>query len=666
MNDENLAKLLAAHSSVLTSSLDTIVASFYHGLDLEPHSHEVLAILSAEERHRLHESQEKHLRLLIDPDLALEERKATAERAGDMHAIIGVPASSLVNAFGLYSREISQSILSLSCSLVERSALLHIINRRLQEDLQWQMDRMDVHQAQIDRVEQRLMLFCQNPQPWADIIRGILDIFLEIPGVSGGGFTRQGARREYVAEFIGGDYENFWKVIQKYDPGSELSGMQRCFIRASQEKQPFKVPNFSQHEYPALRLAAAESGVRSAISIPITESAGHALPVLCLISPYPNTFNAAPLSRIIQGISVQLGEAYRRVNDMQAESSGISFMERRFYRSLLAEGGLVMFYQPIIDLVSGAVIKVEALARLRLPDGEILSPSQFLPWFGQNELAELFSRGLTQSLKQLSAWDRDGLRLRLNVNLPPQILVHPECPNWVTGALQDSGIEPSRLHLELLETQAPTDQAQRDRAIAKLAEIGVNLDMDDLGSGYSSLQRLHLMPFAGIKVDGGIMKGCLDGSPKALGIANAITSLGRDLGLSVVIEGLENPGLIEVAAILGAHKGQGYEIARPMLAADLVPWVSRWQWAVDPLLPQTALGAWARFWKWRRQTPWLKNGAHNLAGCGVGHFVRAQGLVGGELDRAHQAMHQAMANADYPAAKQHFNDIETHLISLIR
>lgn len=665
MDSEHLIKILRTHSAEISPSIENVVSSFYFGLEQEPASHQVLAILSEKERHQLHQSQAAHLSLIIDPDANEAKRQAAAERAGNMHAIIGVPASSLVHAFGLYLQKVSQTILSLPCSLVERSTLLHIVTHRLQADLQWQTARLDAHQAQIDHVEQTLMTFCQSHQPWADIIRGVLDIFLEIPGIAGSGFVRRDAKQEFVAEFISGDYERYWSAIQKHDPGNKLSGMMQCFIQAAGEDRPVRVANFAQHESPALRQAAAEAGVRSAIAIPITESGGRSLPILCLTSPYPNTFNASPLKRVIQGIVAHLNTAYRRANDTQGAIGGISYTERRFYRSMLTRGGLIMFYQPIIDLVSGAVVKVEALARLQIPNGDILSPGQFLPWFGKGELAELFSRGLTQSLKQLAVWDLDGLTLRLNVNLPPEILVHPECANWVTRALQDSGIEPSRLHLELLETKAPPSQDQRDRAIARLVEIGVNLDMDDLGSGYSSLQRLHLMPFAGIKVDRGIMQGCLDGSSKALGIAHAIATLGRDLGLSVVIEGLENPGLIEVAAILGAHKGQGYEIARPMPAADLAPWISRWQWEINPLLPQTALGAWAKFWKWQRQTPWIRNDTQDPVGCGVGHFLRAQGLVGSELDQAHQAMHQAIANADYRTAQLRIDGIEKQLISLI-
>ncbi|MHB8920990.1 MAG: EAL domain-containing protein [Halothiobacillus sp.] len=665
MAEKRLAKILSNHATALAVSLDATVESFYHGLDQDPASHHILSILSVEERQQLHQSQVAHLRLLIDPTDDSARRQAMAERAGDIHAIIGVPASSLVNAFGLYLHKISQAILSLPCPLVERSTLLHIVSQRIQADLQWQMKRMDSHQASVDRVEQTLMTLCQSYRPWADIIRGILDIFLEIPGISGSGFVRQGASQEFVAEFVNGDYERYWAAIQKHDLDTRLSGMARCFIQAAHNQQPVRVANFTQHKYQALRHAAAEAGVRSAISVPIAEHTEHSLPILCLTSPYPNTFNAAPLSRVIQGISVQLNAAYRRAADVQDAAIGISFTERRFYRSLLTRGGLVMFYQPIVDLVSGAVIKVEALARLQLPEGKILSPAQFLPWFGQNELAELFSRGLTQALDQLVVWDRAGLTLRMNLNLPPEILVHPECPNWVARALRQSAIAPHRLHLELLETKAPPNRNQRDRAIARLAEIGVQLDMDDLGSGYSSLQRLHLMPFAGIKVDQDIMQGCLEGSSKALGIANAITSLGRDLGLSVVIEGLENPGLIEVAAILGAHKGQGYEIARPMPAADLAPWVTRWVWTINPQSPRTALGAWAKFWQWQRQAPWIRANNLDFPACGIGHFVREQGLQGSELDLAYQAMHSAMESADHDAAQMQVSQIERHLVALI-
>lgn len=665
MDDENLIKILRTHATALMPSLDNVVTFFYQDLDQDPASHQILSILTLPERQQLHQTQMMHLRVLIDPDANAPKRQAAAVRAGNLHAIIGVPTSSLVNAFGLYLQKISQTILSLPCSLVERSMLLIIVTQRLQADLQWQTVQMDAYQAQIDHFELTMLTLCHSYQPWADIIRGVLDIFVKIPGVAGCGFLRQSAQREYVAEFISGNYEQYWAAIRSHDPHRTLRGVALCFDKTAQGVQAIKVPNFSLYEHIHLRDAAADSGVRSAIFIPIAETVEQALPILCLTSPYPNTFNAAPIGRVIQGITAQLNAAYLRAYTMQAAINGICFTERRFYRTLLTRGGLLMVYQPIVDLASGAVIKVEALARLQLPDGTILLPGQFLPWFGQNELAELFSRGLSLALAQLVIWDLDELNLRINVNLPPDILTHPECANWVSGALQRSGIEPTRLHLELLETKAPPNPSQRDAAIARLADMGVMLDMDDLGSGYSSLQRLHLMPFAGIKVDQSIMQGCLEGSSKALGIAHAITSLGLDLGLSVVIEGLETPGLIEVAAILGAHKGQGYEISHPMAAADLAPWIIRRQWTINPHLPQTALGTWAKFWKWQREASWRRTDVQRPSSCGIGHFVRGQGLEGSELDHAHQAMHHAIALADHHTAQYHVTWIERHLISLI-
>lgn len=665
MSEDRLAKILADHSTALAASLDETVEFFYQGLDQDPSSHRVLSVLTQPERLKLNQAQIEHLRLLIDPEVDPLRLKSAAERAGEMHAIIGVPASSLVNAFGLYLRKISQAILSLPSALIERSTLLHIVSLRIQSDLQWQMECMDAHQAKIDRVEQTLINICQSDLPWADVIRGVLDAFLEIPGITGSGFMRHGAQQEFVAEFVSGDYDRYWAAIQRCDSEFKLSGMAQCFIKAAHEQKPIQVPNFAQHEYQPLRDAALEAGVRSAIFVPLSEHTKQTLPILCLTSPYPNTFNALPLSRIIQGVVPHLNAAYRRAAELRDPVAGISYNQRRFYRSLLTRGGLVLFYQPIVDLVSGAVIKVEALARLQSPDGHILSPAQFLPWFGQNELAELFSRGLTLALEQLAVWDKLGLILRLNINLPPEILVHPECSNWVSSALQHASISADRLHLELLESQAPQNQELRDLAITRLAKIGVRLDMDDLGSGYSSLQRLHLMPFAGIKIDQEIMRGCLGGSSKALGIANSVTSLGRDLELSVVIEGLENLGLIEVAAILGAHKGQGYGIARPMPAAEILPWVGEWSWKINPATPQTALGAWAKFWIWQRQNRFIKTDQQDFSSCGVGHFVREQGLQGSALDLAHQAMHQAIADANHHATQKHVDRIEQHLINLI-
>lgn len=606
----------------------------------------------------------EHLKLIISSDVDDLLLKKVADRAGSMHAIIGVPVSSLVNAFGLYLNQVSQIVLSLSASLVERSTILQIISLRIQSDLQWQIQQMDAHQSIIDRVEKNLIAICRSQLPWADVIRGILDLFLQIPGISGCGFLRQGSMQNFVAEYISGDFEFLWSAIHHLSPSDQLLLMDRCLIKVVNEQIPLTVPNFSLYDFDSLRVAANQSGVRSAISIPLFEDTGQFFPVLCLISSYPNTFDALSLGRVVTGVLPHLNLAFRRAAELPDFSYGICFSQRRYYRSLLIGGGLMMFYQPIVDLISGAVVKVEALARLKLPNGEILSPVSFLPWFGQSELGELFSRGLFLALNQLNEWDSQGVQLDLNINLPPEILVHPQCLNWISISLKETKISPSRLNLELLESQAPQNQESRDLAIDRLSQMGVNLDMDDLGSGYSSLQRLHLMPFAGIKVDQGIMRGCLEGSSKALGIANSVTTLGRDLDLSVVIEGLENQGLIEVAAILGAHKGQGFGIARPMPECDVLSWVNGWVLNIDPSLPKTALGTWAMFWRWQRFRHFAQSNHSNALTCSIGSFIRVHGLQGGALDDAHQAMHQAISDQDHHATHRHVRRIESYLISL--
>ncbi|MGC8808546.1 MAG: EAL domain-containing protein, partial [Thiomonas sp.] len=187
-------------------------------------------------------------------------------------------------------------------------------------------------------------------------------------------------------------------------------------------------------------------------------------------------------------------------------TSSASFLQtsdarhRAQWRSLLYQGALRMVVQPVVDLRSGAVTKVEALARLQAEDGALVSPGLFLPALGKDDLQVLFRQGLALSLSTLRDWRQSGLDIALSLNLDPTTLVAPDCPLWVERALREADLPPAVLTLELLETQ-DVDARTVDEAIARLRDLGVRLSMDDLGSGYSSMKRLASLPFDVIKID---------------------------------------------------------------------------------------------------------------------------------------------------------------------
>lgn len=269
------------------------------------------------------------------------------------------------------------------------------------------------------------------------------------------------------------------------------------------------------------------------------------------------------------------------------------------YCERLLNGGLRMHMQPVIDLETGATHFVEALARLELEDGTLVQPGEFLPLLSESDIALLFRQALEQVLRQLAEWDRAGMQLDVSVNLAPSTLSEPECAQWVAAALGRHAISPQRLGIELLETKVMHDKVQLE-TFAELRELGVGLAMDDLGSGYSGLGRLLKLPFQTVKVDVGILAEVRNRPIPTLTMLTALIQMGRDQEWDIIIEGLEDAALTEVARILGAPYGQGYYLCRPVPAAGIAEWLVQPPQVPDNTMVRTPLGSLAYHWTFHR------------------------------------------------------------------
>ncbi|WP_104182278.1 bifunctional diguanylate cyclase/phosphodiesterase [Arthrobacter sp. B0490] len=269
------------------------------------------------------------------------------------------------------------------------------------------------------------------------------------------------------------------------------------------------------------------------------------------------------------------------------------------YRGALVSGGIAVYYQPVVDLQDGSVTLFEALAGLKLPGGRVAPPDEFLPHLTATELRTLFAGVLEQALDFIARWDGRGVRPNVSVNLPPEILHDRTVPPLVARLLHRYDIEPGGLGLELLESMTMSLEAQRS-ALQELAGLGVRLAMDDLGSGYSSLQRLSSFPFSAIKLDRGLFQQVGDRPLETLSVMATLLQMGRDLGMTVVVEGLEDQCLTEAAIILGAPLGQGYYLARPMAAENCLPWFDSFDLELHRSPIHTFLGALAYHWQFAR------------------------------------------------------------------
>ena len=228
-------------------------------------------------------------------------------------------------------------------------------------------------------------------------------------------------------------------------------------------------------------------------------------------------------------------------------------------RQALADGGLWLAYQPIVDLETGAFIAAEALCRWTLP------PLEFIPLAEETGLiVPLGAWVLEEACRTAASWPGD---LAVTVNVSSVQLRSAEFVATVAGALERGGLSANRLVLELTETVLMTDFKRTAGRLRELQALGVRIAIDDFGTGHSSLQYLQALPLDTLKIPKPFID-TLDSGGGAL--ARAIVDLGRSFGLTVVAEGIETEAQRDALRALGCTRGQGYLFARPLSAEALL------------------------------------------------------------------------------------------------
>ena len=258
-------------------------------------------------------------------------------------------------------------------------------------------------------------------------------------------------------------------------------------------------------------------------------------------------------------------EAYRAELDQQ-DSSRLGLLAD--LRVAVAAGTLEVAYQPKVDLRSGTVIGVEALARWNHPVLGPVTPDEFIPLAEHSTLiTPLTLLVLRRALADGERWRATAGEFSVAVNISPRSLLDPGFIDDVARELARVDLPPSSLILEITETNLMTDPERAITALQALREIGVRLSVDDLGTGYSSLAYLQRLPIDEIKIDRSFLSSFSE--PSAQAVVGTIVDLGHRLGKQVVAEGVEVSASLDVLRLLGCDCAQGYWIARPMPAADL-------------------------------------------------------------------------------------------------
>jgi predicted signal transduction protein with EAL and GGDEF domain len=242
-------------------------------------------------------------------------------------------------------------------------------------------------------------------------------------------------------------------------------------------------------------------------------------------------------------------------------------------RTALTTADIQVHVQPQGRTEDGGVRSVEALVRWNHPTRGRIPPDEFIPIAERSGLiGALTTRVLDASLAAVAQWRRSGLDLSIAVNLSSRSLLDPGLVDEVAQLLQQHDVPPAALTLEVTEGSVMADPTRAISLLRELRQLGVRLSVDDFGTGYSSLSYLQRLPIDEVKIDKSFVTDMLH-RPGDTSIVRAITDLGRNLGLDVVAEGVEDRATWDVLAELGVHLVQGWHFARPMPVDALLPWL---------------------------------------------------------------------------------------------
>ncbi len=245
-------------------------------------------------------------------------------------------------------------------------------------------------------------------------------------------------------------------------------------------------------------------------------------------------------------------------------------------RQAIADGQLRLHYQPMVDLRTMQPVGAEALVRWQHPIDGLLAPGEFIPLAEQTGLIRpLGLRALQESLGQFLAWRREGLDLRVAVNLAPENLQDDQLTETIDRLFAESDAPSRWLTVEVTESAMMADPTRAKAVLARLHRMGVLIAIDDFGTGYSSLAYLKELPVDKVKIDRSFVRDMAHNERDAC-IVRSVIDLGHNLGLRVVAEGVEDRATLELLASWGCDLAQGYYIGRPMPPGGVPNWLVEW------------------------------------------------------------------------------------------
>ncbi len=348
----------------------------------------------------------------------------------------------------------------------------------------------------------------------------------------------------------------------------------------------------------------------------------------------------------------------------------------------LERNEFILHYQPKVNMCSGEVIGVEALIRWQHPERGLLSPATFLHQVEQHPLSARIDQWvLQQALHQLQQWQQQGVILNVGVNIAPQYLQQPDFVTQLTTLLAlYPELSPSQLSLEVLESSALADIANVSAVIRDCARIGVGFSLDDFGTGYSSLTYLKRLPAHELKIDQSFVRDMLH-DPDDLAILEGVLGLATAFRRQIIAEGVESIEHGVLLLQLGCERAQGYGIARPMSASQILEWLPQWQppeiWRQTRKIPFDALPllhasvehrAWVQavtdYFHGEREVPPQLAPTECRFGRWLEGLSERQDATTSEIRRIHLEVHRLVEKLLRVESEQGSKVAKTHLVEL--
>ncbi|MGR4066697.1 putative bifunctional diguanylate cyclase/phosphodiesterase [Billgrantia sp. C5P2] len=246
-------------------------------------------------------------------------------------------------------------------------------------------------------------------------------------------------------------------------------------------------------------------------------------------------------------------------------------------RKALERQEFLLYYQSKLDMATGRVIGMEALLRWQHPELGLVLPKQFIPLAEENGLIIPIGRWVIYTAcRQNVAWQKAGFpALSMAVNLSARQFLDDGLLRDIKGALQATGMAPELLEVEITESMMMQDMPKAVRVLQELRGIGVRIAIDDFGTGYSSLSKLQAFPLDTIKIDGSFIHDLLDNAGDR-SLTEAIIDLGKNLGLTVVAEGVESAAHVEYLRRHACDQIQGFYMHEPQPADEAALSMKKW------------------------------------------------------------------------------------------